>query len=130
MDFNIQIGICGNQNKEVQLKDTAKSFGSGIAEVYATPAMVALMENTAFASIESLLPNGFSTVGISINVNHMKASLPGTIISCRSEVVNIDGKKVAFKISVSDNDGQIGTAEHTRFIINSDEFMSKLNKKE
>ena len=128
-DFNIQKGLCASQTKVVGISDTAKSFGSGSAEVYATPAMIALMENAAFNSVEPLLPEGFSTVGISINVQHLKASLPGAVISCKSEVTNVDDKKITFEILASDENGIIGKAEHTRFIINSDKFMNRLHEK-
>lgn len=126
MDFNIKKGTQGNQTKIVEKKDTASQYGSGLANVFATPAMIALMEKTAFQSIESLLPKGFSSVGIEINVKHIKASLPGAIISCKSDVTNIDGKKVFFNITAFDENGQIGKAEHIRYIINSDEFIKNL----
>lgn len=126
MDFNIKKGTRGHQTKIVNENDTAKQFESGLAEVYATPAMIALMEKTAFKSIEELLPEGFSTVGTSINIQHLKGSLPGAKITCESEVIGVEGKKISFKISAHDNFGQIGKAEHTRYIINHDNFMKKL----
>lgn len=126
MNFNINTGVRGNQTRIVKNSDTAKQFGSGLAEVYATPAMIALMEKTAFASIEPLLPKGFSSVGIDINVQHLKASLPGATIICKSEIINIDKKRIYFEISAYDNKEQIGKAKHTRYIINSAEFMSNL----
>ena len=126
MNFNIKTGIRGNQTKIVENSDTAKQFGSGLAEVYATPAMIALMEKTAFTSIESLLPKGFSSVGIEINVQHLKASLPGAKITCESEIMSVDKKKIYFEISAYEKAGQIGKAKHTRYIINSDEFMNSL----
>ena len=127
MNFDIKQGICGNQTIIVENSDTATQFGSGLAEVYATPAMIALMEKTAFTSVESLLPKGYSSVGIEINVKHFKASLPGATITCESEVINIDGKKLFFEISAHDKTGQIGKAKHTRYIINSDEFMDSIH---
>ncbi len=129
MDVQIKVGLQGHQTKMVEKKDTAKSFGSGLAEVFATPALVALMELTAYTSIESLLPPGYSTVGIQINVQHKKASLPGAIITCKSEVTHIDGKKIFFNLMAWDENGEIGSAEHIRYLINSEEFVQKLAKK-
>ena len=129
MELSITVGIQGHETKIVEKKDTASAFGSGLAEVFATPAMIALMENTAYLSIDSLLPEGYSSVGISINVQHKKASLPGSIVSCYSEVTKVDGKKVHFHIEASDEEGEIGVAEHVRYIINSDEFMRRLKTK-
>ena len=127
--MNIETGIKGHQTKIVEKKDTASQIGSGLAEVFATPAMIALMEQTAYKSIEDILPEEFSSVGIEINVKHIKASLPGAIITCKSEVTGVDGKKISFEITASDENGIIGTANHTRYIINSKEFMNKLKQK-
>lgn len=128
MNNYLSTGIQGHQTKIVEKKDTANHYGSGAAEVFATPALIALMEKTAFESIEALLPEGFSSVGIEINVQHSKASLPGAIITCKSELIRIDGKKVFFSILAYDEKGQVGKAEHTRYIINSEEFMKRLKE--
>jgi fluoroacetyl-CoA thioesterase len=128
MEFKIELGITGAETIIVEKKDTAKQYGSGLAEVFATPALVALMENTAYKSIEPFLPEGFSSVGIQINIQHKKASLPGSIISCRSEVVKFEGKKVYFALTANDEDGEISSGEHIRYIINSKEFIDRLKK--
>jgi len=128
MGHKVIEGIQGFQTKIVEKKNTAKAFGSGLAEVFATPALVALMENAAFKSIDDYLPEGYSSVGIQINLSHIKASLPGAIISCNSTVSKVDGKKVYFTIEASDNIGPIGTAEHIRYIINSEKFIQKLQE--
>lgn len=129
MEFNIEVGTKGHQTKIVEDNDTALKHESGLAKVFATPAMIALMEKTAYTSIEEFLPEEFSSVGILINTQHLKASLPGAIISCESEVTEVDGKKITFNITASDEDGIIGKAEHKRFIINSKDFMAKLKSK-
>lgn len=128
--MKIKIGIKGNQTKIVENKDTALKFESGLAEVFATPSMIALMEKTAYLSIEDFLEEGFSTVGISINAKHQKASLPGAIITCESKVVKVDGKKVFFEIIATDENGQIGEASHIRYIIDQKQFMDQLVEKQ
>jgi predicted thioesterase len=126
MGIEIAIGTAGNETMVVELKDTAKALGSGLAEVFATPAMIAFMESTAYRSIERFLPQGFSTVGIQIDVKHMKATLPGAIVKCESTVTKQDGNKVSFTIQAFEGEKQIGEAIHTRYIIDEIEFMSKL----
>ncbi|PVX51754.1 putative thioesterase [Balneicella halophila] len=128
MEVKIKEGITLQQKRTVALDDTAIKYGSGLAEVYATPAMISFMENTAYRSIESFLPEGYSTVGISINVQHTKATLPGKKVDCQSIVTKVDGKKVFFKIEASDEEGKIGTADHVRYIVNSEEFVARLKK--
>jgi fluoroacetyl-CoA thioesterase len=128
MNFQIDTGVQGHQTKIVEIKDTALNLGSGLAEVYATPSLVALMELTAFKSIEPFLAQGYSTVGIQINVQHKKASLPGAIITCKSEVSKVDGKRIHFVINAYDEEEEIGFAEHIRYIVHSEEFMNRLKK--
>ncbi|MCK9205660.1 MAG: thioesterase family protein [Salinivirgaceae bacterium] len=129
MQIEIPVGLQGHETKIVEKKDTAKHYGSGLAEVFATPAMIALMEYTAFTSIEPFLPEGYSSVGIQINAHHKKASLPGSIITCKSNVTKVEGKKIYYSINAWDEEGEIGSAEHIRYIINTEEFLKKLEKK-
>lgn len=126
MKIVIPIGTHLEKEHIVSTQDTALQYGSGSAEVFATPAMIAFMEQTAYKSIQQYLPEGCSSVGISINVQHKKATLPGKKVSCRSEVINIEGKKITFTIVVNEGYVEIGTAEHVRYIINSEEFMARL----
>lgn len=128
MEHKVIVGTKGLVTKIVENADTALELGSGLAKVFATPALVALMENAAFKSIEPLLPEGFTSVGIQINIQHSKASLPGAIISCSSVVSVVDGKKIHFSIVASDNEGEIGSAEHIRFIVDANKFMERLQK--
>ena len=110
----------------VQENQTATQFGSGLLPVFATPALVALMENTAMQLIE--LPEGSSSVGISINVKHLKASLVGESITCEATLIAIEGKKYTFNIIATDSSGDIiGTGNHERVVIDIERFMAKLH---
>lgn len=126
--MKIRPGITGNQTKIVELNDTADAYGSGSVEVFATPALITLMEKTAFLSIDHLLDDGYISVGVEMNMKHKKASLPGSIITCISEVIASDNKKIRFKIIATDENGEIGQAEHTRYIVNKTEFLKKLTR--
>lgn len=126
MELQNSIGTQLEQKHIVSLSDTAVQYGSGLAEVFATPAMIALMEQTAYKSIEAFLDEGYSSVGISIDVQHKKATLPGREVRCRSEVTKIEGKRVYFNIKAFDEQGEIGCATHARYVINSEEFMARL----
>lgn len=126
MELTIPIGTKLDKKRVVTSDDTATQYGSGLAEVFATPAMIALMEQTAYMSIESFLPKGYSSVGISVNVQHTKATLPGREVHCQSEVTKVEGKRVYFSISVYDDSGKVGEAEHVRYVIDSEEFIARL----
>lgn len=123
----IEVGKTGfTQEMTVAHKDTAAVYGSGKLEVFATPAMVALMENTALRSLEGLLEPDCDTVGIEMNVQHTKATKVGSTVTCRATVTEVDGRRIRFEIEAWDEKGSIGHAIHDRFIINPVKFMSKL----
>ena len=127
MDIKIEKGIKGNTEKIVGKNDTADHYGSGLIQVFATPAMIALMEKTALESILPYLPAGFGTVGTSVNIKHIKATPIGKKVWCETELIEIDRKKLIFSVKARDEQGEIGNGTHTRFIINNDEFMKKIS---
>lgn len=113
----------------VTINDTATHYGSGLIEVFATPAMVGFMENAAHLCVQKYLPKGFVTVGIEINVKHIKASPVGMKVFCEARLVKADGKKLFFEITACDETGEIGIATHTRYIVESAKFIEKLLKR-
>lgn len=110
-------------------KDTAVFYGSGTLEVYATPAMAALMENTAMNSVSPYLSEGEATVGTLLNIKHLSATPIGCTVSCESELVEIDGRRLVFKVTARDSAGLIGEGTHERFIISAEKFMDKTKSK-
>ncbi len=129
MDFNIEVGIVGVSEKKVEHNDTAMAFGSGSIEVFATPLMIGLMENSALNAVDSKLPEGFSTVGINVNVDHIAATPVGMMVKSEATLIAIDGKKLTFKVEAFDEEKMIGKGTHTRFIVDSEKFNNKVNKK-
>jgi fluoroacetyl-CoA thioesterase len=126
MDLEIPINHTYEIELIVEKKHTALAYGSGLAEVFATPAMVALMENAAYKSIEQFLPEGHSTVGMEINVKHLKATLPGKKLIAKSKVTAVDGRKISFKVEVYEGKDLAGKCTHDRFLINNEKFIEKL----
>jgi len=124
--MNIKLGIKGEESEVVRHDNTAAAYGSGLVEVYATPAMIALMEKTCYKSVLSYLSEGEGTVGTHIDVSHKKASPLGTIVTCHSEIIEIDRRRIVFKVEAIDDKGDvIGDGTHERFVINVEKFMSK-----
>lgn len=121
----MEIGIKNRIELNVTAEKTAKVVGSGLLEVYATPAMIALMEQTAAESVENELEEGMTTVGIKINVDHLAATPIGMKVYCESKLVQVEGRKLIFEIEAFDEAGLIGKAYHERFIIDSTRFMEK-----
>lgn len=126
--FELAEGLYFENTKIVELEDTAKEHGSGFLHVFATPAMIALMENTALNSISDLQEKyNLDTVGIEINAKHIRPTKVKDTVRCISKLIKIDGRVLHFKIDVFDSNGKIGMATHKRFVINSDEFMNKID---
>lgn len=106
--------------------NTADYIGSGDMAVLATPAMVALMENAAMMAVAPHLAEGETTVGSMISTSHLKPSKVGATILASAELVEVDGRKLSFKIAAYDGETLIGEGEHIRFIVNREKFLSKL----
>lgn len=122
----MKTGIKCVKEEAVTAELTAEAVGSGGLAVYATPAMIRLMEHAAWSGVEDLMEEGFTTVGILMNVKHVSASPLGAHIKAESELIEIDGRRLVFKVAAYDEDGLIGEGVHERFVVNEEKFMSKL----
>lgn len=109
--------------------DTARVLRSGTLDVWGTPAMAALIEETAWKSVAPYLNEGQSTVGSKLDICHLSPSPGGMNVRCETVLVEIDGRRLSFKAEVYDEAGLVGTASHERFIIDSERFMAKAEGK-
>ena len=125
----MKVGIKNQIKKTVVEELTAKVMGSGRLDVFATAAMVAMMEEAAHTSVEAELEEGQGTVGTSMTVSHLAATPVGMEVTCESELVEVDGRKLVFEIKAMDEAGLIGEARHERFIIENEKFLAKTNAK-
>ena len=103
--------------------ETAEILGSGGLPVYSTPSMICLMELTAYKLAAA---EGLQTVGTRVDISHLRACRPGTELTATAEIVEIDGRKLTYKVSVCDSLGLIGEGMHERFVIDPERFMSKI----
>jgi predicted thioesterase len=125
----IQPGLSAEVEITVSETDTAAHLGSGLVPVYATPALIALMENAAVRTLEGNLPKGQTTVGGQIDVRHLAATPVGMKVRARAELVKVDGRKLTFRIQAWDEAEKIGKADHIRYIVDEDNFMAKVGGK-
>lgn len=128
MEIKFNEGIENKLVKTVTETDSAANCGSGLLPVFATPALVAFMEQTAHTSIEKLLPEGYTTVGIEIDIKHLKATPLGMQVCCTSKLTKVEGKRLYFSIEAFDEVARIGEATHIRYIVESQRFMEKIRK--
>jgi predicted thioesterase len=125
----LETGIRGVCELKVDETNSAKTMGSGTLDVLATPAMIALMEKTAWTSVQPYLEEGCGTVGTLLNVTHDAPTPFGMTVRCESELVEIQGRKLVFSITAYDEAGKIGGGTHERFIIQNEKFQNKANSK-
>ena len=123
------IGIKNRMDLTVDRDKTAKVMGSGELDVFATPAMIALIEETCWRSVADEIGEGNSTVGTRLDVSHVSATPAGKSVWCESEVSEAEGRKLVFRVRVFDDAGLIGEGIHERFIVNAEKFMAKANGK-
>lgn len=125
----LQPGLSAEVEMRVSETETAEHLGSGLVPVYATPALVALMENAAVRALQGHLPTGHTTVGGQIDLRHLAATPVGMQIRARAELTEVHKRRLIFRIQAWDEVEQIGEASHVRFIVDEEAFMTKVNAK-
>ena len=125
----LDVGIKHTKCETVNENNTAAALGSGLLPVYATPAMIALLEGTCAEAVAAHLDEGCTTVGTKLDVEHAAATPLGMDVSCECELIEIDRRRLVFKVEICDKAGVIGHGTHERFIVASEKFMAKTNAK-
>lgn len=122
----LEKGLTAVSRTTVTPQNTAAALGSGDMPVFATPAMVALMENAAMLAVAGALPEGATTVGAEMNVTHIKPSGLGTEVIASAVVTEVDERKITFTVGVRDAEGLIGEGTHVRFVVDRARFLAKV----
>ena len=125
----LEIGIKGHEETVVKTENTARAMGSGELEVFATPAVVMLAEMAAWKSVADFLEEGQSTVGTRLDLSHISATPTGLLVSCDTELIEIDRRRLVFSVNVFDESGKIAEGTHERFIVEKEKFLEKANLK-
>jgi len=127
--MELKVGIKGEAKAIVSEDNTAIAFGSGSVRVFATPAMIGLMEKASLSSVDPFLEPGFATVGTKVNIKHLAATPIGMNVVVNSHLVEVDGKRLVFEVEARDDVDLIGTGTHERFIVKLDSFFKKAESK-
>ena len=125
----LQPGIKAEKSLTVTDANTAKTMGSGTLDVFATPDMVALNEQTAYTSIEIELEPVWGSVGTSLNSQHLSATPVGMTVTATTELVEVDRRRLVFHAEVYDEKGLVGKGTHERFLVENEKFQAKADAK-
>lgn len=119
-------GLTGTAETVVRETNTALAMGSGSLHVFATPSMIALMEQAACNAVAACLDDESTSVGTLVNITHNAATGTGKAVTATATLVEVQGRKLVFEVTAADEDKQIGKGTHERFIVNKEKFMAKL----
>ncbi|MGL4518865.1 MAG: thioesterase family protein [Phocaeicola sp.] len=122
----MEIGLTHTSTVQVTNANSAATMGSGDLAVFATPSMVALMENAAMLAVAQHLPEGATTVGAMINTTHIKPSGVGKTIIATATLTEVEGRKLLFSVVAQDEQGTIGEATHVRYVVDREKFMQRV----
>ena len=125
----LETGIKGTRTVTVNEDNTAKAMGSGTLDVFATPALIALMEETCWRSVANELEEGCGTVGTLLEIKHTAPTPVGMKVTCESTLTEVDGRRLVFEVIARDDKGVVGEGKHERFIIQNEKFQMKANAK-
>ena len=125
----MEIGIKGHAEVLVDETNIASRLGSGVVDVFATPCLIALMEDASQTSVAPYLDAGMTTVGTKLSVSHDAATPIGMQVRAESELIEIDGRRLVFSVKACDECGLVGQGTHERFIVRLDRFMEKAEAK-
>lgn len=128
--MELKVGMTAQKSEQVTMDNTAIRYGSGSAAVYATPAMIGLLEGACLKAVDQELDLGLATVGIRLDVKHLAATPIGLTVTAQAELIEIAGKRLVFKVEAFDSVEKIGEGTHERYIIEVDKFMHKAQSKQ
>ena len=124
----LEKGLSAQSRTTVAAANTAAEMGSGDMPVFATPALVALLENAAMRAVAEALPEGATTVGSEMNCSHIKPSGLGAEITATAVLTRVEGRKLTFNVGARDEEGLIGEGVHVRYVVDRESFLAKIRK--
>jgi fluoroacetyl-CoA thioesterase len=125
----IQPGLRGELSLVVAEEHTARHLGSGGVRVLATPQMILLIERAGVAAVDPLLPEGYLTVGAHLDVRHLAPTPVGFEVRAVAELVEVDGRRLSFRVTVHDGVELVGDGRHERYIVNLERFGQRVAEK-
>ena len=127
--MTLEPGLIGEITHVVTDEDTAATYASGLVPTLSTPHLVALMENAARAAVQDHVKEGQSTVGTRVDMRHSAPTPVGMDVRVRAELLEVDRRRLRFRIEAWDAIEKIGECDHERFVIDWERFMKRIEEK-
>ena len=128
--MKLSAGLKGEARLVVGDADTARALGSGSVDVLGTPRLVALLEEATIDAVEGHLDNGFTTVGMRVQVDHLQPTPVGAEVFAEAYLDKIEGRRITFTVTASDSGGLVAAGKVTRVMVDVNRFMSKCSQPE
>lgn len=123
------VGLRRSVEIRVDASLTASAVGSGGVDVLATPSMVLLFEKAARDAVQGSLPEGFTTVGTRVDIQHVSATPVGEMVTVTAAVTEACGRRLVFRVRAADRLGTVGSGIHERYVVDLEEFMDRTSRK-
>ena len=126
----LKVGISKSVQKVITREDSALNFGSGaLKNLMATPTLVALMIEASVKLIDPLLPEGYITIGKTIELEHENPTKEGMTVTVTAKLLEINDSRLSLEIIAYDEIGRIGSGYHERHIVKHDILMNQVDKR-
>lgn len=122
-------GLSHQVRREVTAEMTAARLGSGGVEVLGTPFMISMMELASWRAVQDYLEAGMTSVGTVVNIRHLAATPVGDTVTARSELVEVDGRRLVFRVEAWDSVAKIGEGSHERFVVHLERFLERVARR-
>jgi len=127
--WELETGLTGRVSVEVDEGRTARWLGSGDVEVLGTPAVLALAEAAACAAVAGRLPEGSTSVGTRVELDHLAPTLPGRVVTASATLTRVDGRSLQFDLAVEDDAGVVARGTHRRALVDRARFVSSAEER-
>ena len=129
MSNEVKVGLIGETEHTVTDQDTAARWRSGLVDAYSTPTLIGLAENACVIAVENHLNDNQTSVGIEVTVKHLAATPVGMTVKAKAELVEVDGKRLKFRVEAWDEKEKVCEGWHSRAIVDRSRFVDKLKQK-
>ena len=122
-DTSLSAGLTGEARRVVSEDMTAVRLGSGDVPVFGTPALLALIEEAAVTAVRGALPDGATSVGVHVELDHLAPSRVGAEVRALATLTAVEGRALTFECEAYDGDTPIGRATHGRAVVDRERFL-------